>query len=99
MGNDTNQEVLGYRFCILYFYGSKTQEGPRSYCVFVDPERNKHFLSCKLEFKCTNNTAEALVQGLKKAIELIVKHFKVFGDAGKIPFNNNLEKRALSWSL
>ena len=36
----------------------------------MDPENNKHFLSCILEFECTNNTAEyeALVQGLKKAI-------------------------------
>ena len=32
-------------------------------------------MSCRLEFECTNNTAEyeALVQGLKKAIELKVK--------------------------
>ena len=37
--------------------------------------KNKHFLSCRLEFECTNNTSEyeALVQGLKKAIELKVK--------------------------
>ena len=47
-------------------------------CVLIDPEKNKHFLSCRLEFECTNNTTEyeALVQGLKKAIEL-----KVYGDS------------------
>ena len=44
--------------------------------------KKKHFLSCRLEFKCTNNTAEyeALVQGLKKPIELKVKNLKVYGE-------------------
>ena len=39
-------------------------------------------LSCRLEFECTNNTAEyeALVQGLYKAISLKVQYLKVFGD-------------------
>ena len=51
-------------------------------CVLIDLEKNKHFLSCKIEFECTNNTAkyEALVQGLKKAIELKLKNIKVYGD-------------------
>ena len=41
------------------------------------------FFSCRLEFECTNNTAEyeALVQGLKKEIELKVKNLKVYGDS------------------
>jgi hypothetical protein len=40
-------------------------------------------LSCRLEFECTNNTAEyeALVQGLKKSIDLNVKELKVFRDS------------------
>ena len=48
----------------------------------MDPENNKHFLSCRLEIECTNNTAEyeALIQGLKKAIEIKVKNLKVYGD-------------------
>ena len=52
-------------------------------CVLIDPKINKHFLSCRLEFECTNNTAEyeALVQGLKKSIELKVKNLKVYGDS------------------
>ena len=58
-------------------------EGSGVGCVLVDPKKNKHFLSCRLEFKCTNNTAkyEALVQGLRKAIELKVKNLKVYGDS------------------
>ena len=48
----------------------------------MDPGNNKHFLSCRLEFECTNNTVEyeALVQGLNKAIEFKVKNLKVYGD-------------------
>ena len=49
----------------------------------MDPKNNKHFLSCRLEFECTNNTAEyeALIQGLKKEIESKVKSLKVYGDS------------------
>jgi hypothetical protein len=40
-------------------------------------------MSCRLEFECTNNTTEyeALVQGLKKAIDLNIKEIKVFKDS------------------
>ena len=57
-------------------------EGSGASCVLIDPKKNKHFLSCPLEFECTNNTTkyEALVQGLKKSIELKVKNMKVYGD-------------------
>ena len=70
-------------FWTLFFYGSKTLEGLGASCVLIDPQKNKHFLSCRLEFECTNNTAEyeALVQGLRKAIELKVSNLKVFGDS------------------
>jgi ribonuclease HI len=67
----------------MFFDGSKTQEGVRAGCVLIDPEQCKTLISCHLEFECTNNTAEykALVQGLKKAIDLKVKYLKVFGDS------------------
>ena len=70
-------------FWTLFFYGSKTLEGSGAVCVLIDPKNNKHFLSCRLEFECTNNTAEyeALVQGLRKAIELKANNLKVFGDS------------------
>ena len=40
-------------------------------------------LTCRLEFECTNNTAEyeAVVQGLYKAIGLNVKYLQVFRDS------------------
>ena len=58
-------------------------EGLGDGCVLVDPKKNKHFLSCILAFECNNNTAkyEALVQGLRKSIELKVKNLKVYGDS------------------
>ena len=70
-------------FWTLFFYGSKTLEGSGVGCVLIDPKKNKHFLSCRLEFGCSNNIAEyeALVQGLRKAIELKVENMKVYGDS------------------
>jgi len=70
-------------FWTLFFDGSKTLEGSGAGCVLIDPKKNKHFLSCRLDFECTNNTAEyeALVQGLRKEIELKVENLKVYGDS------------------
>ena len=67
----------------LYFDGSKSQEGSGAGCILIDPKGKRHFMSCRLEFECTNNTAEyeALVQGLKKSINLSVKELKVFKDS------------------
>ena len=42
------------KFWLLYFDGSKNQEGSGAGCILIDPEKNKHFLSCRLEFECTN---------------------------------------------
>ena len=67
----------------LYFDGSKSQEGLGAGCILIDQKGKRHFLSCRLEFECTNNTGEyeALVKGLKKAIDLNVKELKVFRDS------------------
>ena len=68
-------------FGLCFFDGSKTLEGSGAGCVLIDPQKNKHLLSCRLDFECTNNTAEyeALVQGLKKVIELKVSNLNCFG--------------------
>ena len=47
-----------YSFWTLFFYGSNRLEGSGAGCVMIDPKYNKHFLSCRLEFEFTNNTAE-----------------------------------------
>jgi ribonuclease HI len=51
--------------------------------VLIDPKGNKTFISCRLEFECTNNTTEyeALLQGLKKALDLDVQNLVVFDDS------------------
>jgi ribonuclease HI len=67
----------------MYFDGSKSQEGLGAGCILIDQKGKWNFLSCKLEFECTNNIVEyeALVQGLKKAIDLNIKELKVFWDS------------------
>jgi ribonuclease HI len=67
----------------IYFDGYKSQEGSGAGCILIDPKGKCHFLSCRLEFECTNNTTEykSLVQGLKKSIDLNVKELKVFRDS------------------
>jgi ribonuclease HI len=72
-----------YEIWTLFFDGSKSQEGAGAGCIFIDPTGKHSFLSCRLEFKCTNNTTEyeALVQGLKKSIDLNIKELVVFSDS------------------
>jgi ribonuclease HI len=67
----------------LYFDGSKSREGAGTGCVLIDPTGNKTFISIQLEFECTNNTTEyeALLQGLKKALDMDVQNLVVFGDS------------------
>jgi len=85
--NDTektvNKIVNNSLFWSLYFDGSKSSEGSGAGCILISPQGEKTMLSCRLEFECTNNTAEyeALVQGLYKAISLKVQYLKVFGDS------------------
>jgi hypothetical protein len=66
------EEVSKFRSQVwtLYFDGSKSQEGLGEVCILIDLKGKRNFLSCKLEFECTNNTIEyeALVHGLKKSI-------------------------------
>jgi ribonuclease HI len=45
-------------FWSLYFDGSKSREGVGVGCLLIDPKGNKTFISCRLEFNCTNNIAE-----------------------------------------
>jgi ribonuclease HI len=62
-------------------------------CILIEPKGTQKFLSCILELECTNNNTEyeALVQGLKKSIDLNIKELKVFGDSeiiiGKVKNN------------
>jgi ribonuclease HI len=67
----------------LYFDGSKSKEGAGAGCIIIDPAGNKTLLTCRLEFECTNNVAEyeALLQGLRKALDMRIHNLSVFGDS------------------
>ena len=67
----------------LYFDGSKSKEGAGAGCLLIDLLGKRYFVACRLEFECTNNIAEyeALIQGLKKAIDLGAKALVVLGDS------------------
>jgi ribonuclease HI len=51
--------------------------------LLIDPYGIRTYFSCHLESECTNNGAkyEALIQGLKKEIDLNIKCIDVFGDS------------------
>jgi ribonuclease HI len=68
---------------MMYFDGSKSQEGSGTRCILIEPKGKQNFLSFRSEFKCTNNNVEyePLVQGLKKAIDLNIKELNFFGDS------------------
>jgi hypothetical protein len=79
------KEIDGFfsQIWTLYFDGSKLQEGLGAGCILIDPKGKQNFMSCRLEFECTNNIVEyeALVQGINKSIDLNVKELKVFEDS------------------
>ena len=70
-------------FWTLYFDGSNCLEGAGARSILIDPQGNQHLMASRLEFTCTNNSAEyeGLLQDLKKAIDMKVKNLKVFGDS------------------
>ena len=76
-------KAMEIEFWTLHFDGYKTKCGVGIGCVLQDPKKYKTLIAFRLEFECTNNVAEyeALLQGLKKAIDLGVKNLKVFGDS------------------
>jgi hypothetical protein len=66
----------------LYFDGSKSKEGVGAGCIIIDPAGNKTLIACRLEFECTNNIVEyeALLQGLRKALDMNIQNLTVFDD-------------------
>lgn len=66
----------------LYFDGSYTQHGSRVGILFVTPQGHTIPRSYRLMFPCTNNTTsyEALIIGIKMAVELKITKLQVYGD-------------------
>jgi hypothetical protein len=67
----------------LFFDGSKSLEGVGVGCILKDPNGKNNLIACRLEFQCTNNTVEyeALLQGLKREVDMKERKIKVFGDS------------------
>ena len=67
----------------LYFDGSYTSQGSGAGILLVTPQGDYIPKAFKLQFSTTNNIAkyEALVAGLKIAVEWIIIDLEVFGDS------------------
>ena len=78
-----NKVVVYSSTWTLYFDGAKSKEGVGAVFLLIDPQGNKTCIACRLEFNCTNNTVEyeALIQGLKKTIDLDIKVLIAYGDS------------------
>ena len=67
----------------LYFDGSRNKERSGALYLLIDLHGNIMMITCGLEFDSTNNVAEyeALMQGLRKEVDLHVKCIEVFEDS------------------
>ncbi|KAG5236797.1 RNA-directed DNA polymerase (Reverse transcriptase), Ribonuclease [Salix suchowensis] len=67
----------------LYFDGAVNVSGNGVGAVIISPDGKQYPFSTRLQFECTNNTAEyeACIIGLEAALELKVKKLEVFGDS------------------
>ena len=67
----------------LFFDGSRSKDGVGAGYVLSDPKGIKTMIACRLEFECTNNIAkyEALVQGLRKAVDMGESSIECVGDS------------------
>ena len=83
IGKNSIDVTPDFIFWTFYFDDSNCLEGAATRSILVDAQGNQHLMASHLEFMCTNNMAEyeGLLQGLKKAIDMKVKKFKVFGDS------------------
>ena len=71
---------------VIKFNGSSTTQSGGVGIVLYHEEDEAIALSFKLEFPCSNNTAEyeAYLTGLATALEMGVKHLKVLGDSNLV---------------
>ena len=76
-------QLTNHNLWTMYFDTSRNTEGVDAGCLLIDPCGIQTYFSYHLESEWTNNDVEyeALIQGLKKAIDLNVKCIEVFGDS------------------
>ena len=72
--------------CVMKFDGSSTTQSGGVGVVLYHEEDKAVGLSFKLEFLCSNNTAEyeAYLTGLATTLEMGVKHLRVLGDSNLV---------------
>ncbi|BFG30001.1 hypothetical protein CerSpe_162750 [Prunus speciosa] len=70
----------------LYFDGSSMSKGGGAGVVLINPEGQATALLFKLNFPCTNNTAEyeAFIMGMSTAREMGVEKIKIIGDSNLV---------------
>ena len=76
-------QLTNHNLWTLYFDISRNTHGVDVGYLLIDPCGIQTYFSYHLESKCTNNDAkyEALIRGLRNAIDLNIKCIKVFGDS------------------
>ncbi|XP_073263054.1 uncharacterized protein [Populus alba] len=80
---DEDVLVIESDWWTMYFDGKVNVSGNGAGAVIISPEGNQYPISIKLQFNCTNNTAEyeACIHGLEAALELKIRKLKVYGDS------------------
>jgi ribonuclease HI len=65
----------------MYFDGAVNVCGNGAGAVIISPDKKQYPISVKLQFGCTNNTAEyeACILGLEAALELNIRRIDVYG--------------------
>ena len=67
----------------MYFDGAVNVSGNGAGAVIISPDQKQYPISIKLQFECTNNTAEykACILGLEAALEMKIKKLDVYRDS------------------
>jgi ribonuclease HI len=68
---------------IMYFDGAVNVCGNGARAVIISPDKKQYLVSVKLQFGCTNNTAEyeACILGLEAALKLNIRKIDMYGDS------------------
>jgi ribonuclease HI len=74
---------IEHEIWIMYFNGSVMKEGASVGLVFISPQGVRMEYMVRLHFPASNNAAEyeALINGLRIAVELGIKHLEIRGDS------------------
>ncbi|XP_073261622.1 uncharacterized protein [Populus alba] len=82
---------------VMYFDGAVNVCGNGAGAVIISPDKKQYPVSVKLQFGCTNNTAEyeACILGLEAALEMNIKKIDVYGDSMLIICQEDTKSRVL----